>query len=87
MERMNVSSGTPWEERIGHSRAIRVGEMSAGAGTKAVDDAGAIVGEGDPYGQTVFASGKIESALPQVGPTSRMWAVHFTSASGRMSRH
>ncbi|MGQ0645410.1 MAG: RidA family protein [Elusimicrobiota bacterium] len=70
-QRLNISSGSKWEDIIGYSRAVRVGDVVEVSGTTAVDDAGNLVGEGDAYAQTKFALGKIEKALAQAGATLR----------------
>ena len=43
-KRSNISSGTKWEDIVGYSRAVRVGNIVEVAGTAAVDDAGRVVG-------------------------------------------
>ncbi|MBL0922428.1 MAG: RidA family protein [Phycisphaerales bacterium] len=66
-ERRNISSGAPWEEKVGYSRAVRVGSLVFVAGTLACDEQGAIHGQGDAHAQTVYALRKIERALAQAG--------------------
>jgi enamine deaminase RidA (YjgF/YER057c/UK114 family) len=65
--RLRISSGSPWEVRVGYSRAVRVGAIVEVAGTTAVDDDGAVVGVGDPYTQAQYALAKIERALAAAG--------------------
>jgi enamine deaminase RidA (YjgF/YER057c/UK114 family) len=67
MKRQNVSSGAPWEEAVGYSRAVRLGQLVEVAGTTAVDDEGRVVGAGSPYTQARFALEKIGRALALVG--------------------
>jgi enamine deaminase RidA (YjgF/YER057c/UK114 family) len=67
MQRKNVSSGTPWEERAGYSRAVRLGQFVFVAGTTAADSEGKVHGVGDAYQQTKYVLEKIETALKQAG--------------------
>ena len=68
-ERLNISSGAKWEDIVGYSRAVRVGNVIEVAGTTAVDEAGDLVGADDPYEQTKFIIMKIERALLSAGAT------------------
>lgn len=66
-DRINVSSGSPWEPLVGYSRAVRLGNVVYVAGTTAVGEEGEVVGIGDPYLQTVCILRKIEDALRRAG--------------------
>ena len=65
--RHNISSGAPWENTVGYSRAVRVGGLIEVAGTTAVDERGGVVGAGDPYLQAKHALEKIGRALSEAG--------------------
>jgi enamine deaminase RidA (YjgF/YER057c/UK114 family) len=66
-QRINISSGAKWEDIVGYSRAVRIGNIVEVAGTTAVDENGQVVGGNDPYEQAKFALGKIERALKEAG--------------------
>ena len=66
MQRKNFSSGAPWEDVVGYSRAVLVGNQLEVSGTVATDESGT-VGKGDFYEQTKFILQKIEKVLQQAG--------------------
>lgn len=66
--RKNISSGSPWEDQVGYSRAVRIGNRIEVAGTTATED-GKVVGKDNLYEQTVFIFRKIEKALIEAGAT------------------
>ena len=65
--RLAISSGSPWEDIVGYSRALRVGNTVYVAGTTAVDQDGNVVGENDLGEQTRFILQKILSILKEAG--------------------
>ena len=65
--RVNYSSGAKWEEIVGYSRAVKVGNVVEVTGTVAVDEHNNLIGEGDPYLQTKFILQKIEAILIKAG--------------------
>ena len=66
MERINFSTGSSWEDKVGYSRAVKVNNIIEVAGTTAYID-GKIVGKGDPYLQTEFILSKIAGILQELG--------------------
>jgi enamine deaminase RidA (YjgF/YER057c/UK114 family) len=63
---LRISSGAPWEERVGYSRAVRKGNMIFVSGTTSMKD-GLVVGVDDPYRQTVMALRIIKNAIEAAG--------------------
>jgi enamine deaminase RidA (YjgF/YER057c/UK114 family) len=66
-ERKTASSGSPYEPRVGISRAVRVGDHVSVSGTAPIGDDGETVGRDDVYAQTVRCFDIVEQALTQVG--------------------
>ncbi len=64
--RQLISSGAPWEDIVGYSRAVRVGNIIEVAGTTAVEN-GEVVGKDDAYAQSVCIFQKIARALEEAG--------------------
>jgi enamine deaminase RidA (YjgF/YER057c/UK114 family) len=67
MKRVNLSSGSKWEDIVGYSRAVKIGDTIEVSGTVSTDHSGEIVGEGDEYLQTKFILMKLENTLGQLG--------------------
>ncbi len=66
MKRVNISSGAVWEDLVGYSRAVRIGNQIEISGTTSVDGK-AIIGKGDLYSQTIYIFQKIEKTLIEAG--------------------
>jgi len=66
-ERLHVSSGAPWEDSVGYSRAVRIGDAIYVAGTTALDESGELVGEGDAYAQAIRILEIIKAAVERAG--------------------
>ena len=66
MKRKNISSGAKWEDIVGYSRAVKIGNVIEVSGTTAVNG-NEIVSPGDAYNQAVFIFYKIEKALQEAG--------------------
>jgi enamine deaminase RidA (YjgF/YER057c/UK114 family) len=65
--RSNISSGSPFETSIGCSRAVRIGDLLAVAGTAPVAPDGSVAAPGDVYGQTRRCLQIIATALDAAG--------------------
>ena len=66
--RKNIAAGGKWDDIIGYSRAVIVGNTMEISGTVAADENG-VVGKGDFYAQTKFVIEKLEKVLQQGGFT------------------
>ncbi len=66
MKRQNISSGAKWEDIVGYSRAVKVGNIVEVAGTTA-SEGEKIIAPGNAYEQTKYIIQKIERALNHAG--------------------
>lgn len=66
-ERHSVSSGSPYEPIVGISRAVRIGDVVAVAGTAPLGPDGKTVGIGDPRAQALRCFEISRVALEQLG--------------------
>lgn len=62
MNRKNFSTGAKWEDKVGYSRAVRIGNTVEVSGTVALID-GELVGLNDAYAQTKCILQIIEKML------------------------
>jgi enamine deaminase RidA (YjgF/YER057c/UK114 family) len=62
-----VSSGSPFEPRLGISRAVRVGSWISVSGTAPLGPDGCTVGRGDPAAQMRRCLEIVEAALEKAG--------------------
>jgi enamine deaminase RidA (YjgF/YER057c/UK114 family) len=74
LRRENFASGAPLEEKVGYSRAVKVGNFVFVGGTTSTNPEGIVEGEGDAYLQTKIILQKIEQALSRAG--ARLSEVH-----------
>ena len=65
MERKNISSGAPWEDIVGYSRAVRIGNTIEVSGTAPVQD-GKVLGD-TAYEQTIACLEIIKESLEKAG--------------------
>ena len=92
MDRQRISSGSPWEEIAGYSRAVRVDRQVFVAGTTAVRPDGG-VDSTDAYGQSVETLRKILAALAEAGARpehvvrTRMYVTDIADAAAASRAH
>jgi enamine deaminase RidA (YjgF/YER057c/UK114 family) len=67
MTRKLVCSGSPFEPRIGFSRAVRVGNVVAVSGSAPIAPDGGVAAPGDVYGQTKRCLEIIAQAIATAG--------------------
>lgn len=64
--RKNYSTGAKWEDLVGYSRAVQIGNVLEVSGTVATDGSN-VIARGDMYGQTKYIIQKIEKVLLSAG--------------------
>jgi len=69
MQKQRISTGTVWEEKVGYSRAIRIGNQIEISGTVAVNESNEVVGKRDAAAQAQYIFQKIEQILAELGAT------------------
>ena len=67
MSRKNISSGSPYEEPFGFSRAVRIGNVIHVAGTGPIAADGSTAAPGHAYGQAVRCLEIIQRAVEEAG--------------------
>lgn len=66
MKRKNILTGSPWEDKMGYCRAVRIGNIVEVSGTVAIVD-GEKVKANDAYAQTLNILERIEKVLEETG--------------------
>ena len=88
--RQLISSGSPYEPKVGISRAVRVGSIVAVSGTAPLGPDGRTVGKGDPAAQARRCLAIIKDALERAGtslPDDPAWDATFDSWWERERSH
>lgn len=65
MKKIKISSGAPWEDLVGYSRAVKADNLIEVTGTVAIKD-GKVVGKDDPYKQAICILDMIENQLKRL---------------------
>lgn len=65
--RKNISSGSPFEPKIGFSRAVRIGNIISVSGTAPIAEDGGVASVGDVYGQTQRCIEIMKEAIEAAG--------------------
>lgn len=67
LRRQNFSSGAPFEDKVGYSRAVKAGNLVIVGGTTSTNSQGEVEAPGDAYQQTRIILEKIEEVLNRAG--------------------
>ena len=65
--RVNYASGSKWENIVGYSRMVKIGNVIEVTGTVAANENGEVVGVDDAFEQTKYIIQKIETHLARAG--------------------
>lgn len=65
MERKNILTGSPWEDKMGYCRAVRIGNIVEVSGTVAIID-GEKVKADDGHAQTLNILERVEKVLEEL---------------------
>lgn len=66
-ERRRVATSAPWADKVGYSRAVRVGDTIYVSGTAPMTEGGEIAHPGDVHGQAMRCLEIIIAALGEAG--------------------
>ncbi len=70
MERKNILTGSPWEDKMGYCRAVRIGNIIEVSGTVAIVD-GKKVKADDAYAQTLNILERVEKVLEDLNTSMK----------------
>lgn len=65
MERKNILTGSPWEDKMGYCRAVRIGNIIEVSGTVAIVDGDKVKAD-DAFAQTLNIMERIEKVLEEL---------------------
>ena len=92
MKRENILSGSPWEEKMGYCRAVRIGNIIEVSGTVAIID-GKLVKATDAYAQTYNIIERVEKVLADLNTSlkdvirTRIFTTDITSFEAVANAH
>lgn len=92
MKRENILSGSPWEEKMGYCRAVRIGNIIEVSGTVAIID-GKLVTATDAYAQTYNIIERVEKVLADLNASlkdvirTRIFTTDITSFEAVANAH
>ena len=70
MERKNILTGSPWEDKMGYCRAVRIGNIIEVSGTVAIVD-GEKVKADDAQAQTLNILERVEKVLEELNASMK----------------
>lgn len=70
MERKNILTGSPWEDKMGYCRAVRIGNIIEVSGTVAIVD-GEKVKADDAYAQTLNILERVKKVLEDLNTSMK----------------
>jgi enamine deaminase RidA (YjgF/YER057c/UK114 family) len=70
MKRENILTGSPWEDKMGYCRAVRIGNIIEVSGTVAIID-GNIVKADDAHAQTLNILERVEKVLEDLNASMK----------------
>jgi enamine deaminase RidA (YjgF/YER057c/UK114 family) len=70
MKRENILTGSPWEDKMGYCRAVRIGNIIEVSGTVAIID-GNIVKADDAHAQTINILERVEKVLQDLNASMK----------------